>query len=159
MRLGLQHMAHAADGFAQAYGQTHDGAETLNIGYGHAIFVSQNELGVAKNTGEGIIDLVAKDFGDIRRNFSQRESYGRFHSFGQAPSSFDEAGSQGQEVPNLRYEIDIACGDQRSNFRLPLLRSQHNYWNNLQYLLQNFGEWQTFSEVAGKYNYARRAGF
>ena len=95
MRLGLQHMAHAADGFAQAHGQTHDSAETLNVRYGHAIFVSQNKLGVAKNTGEGIIDLVAKDFGNIRRYFSRRESYGRFHPFGQAPSSFDEAGSQG----------------------------------------------------------------
>jgi len=159
MRLGLQHMAQAADGFAQAHGQTHDGAETLNIRYGHAIFVSENELGVAKNTGEGIIDLVAKDFGNIRRYFSRGESYGRFHCFGQAPSSFDEAGSQGQEVPDLSYEIDIASGHQRSNFRLPLLRSQHYYWNSLQYLLQNFGERQIFNEVVGKYNYARRAGF
>jgi hypothetical protein len=152
-------MAHTADSFAQAHGQTHDGAETLYIRYGHAIFVSQNELSVAKNTGEGIIDLVPKDFGDIRRYFSRLESYGRFQSFGQAPSSFDEAGSQGQEVADLSYEIDIACGNQRSNFRLPLLRRQHNYWNNIQYLLQNFGEWQTFREVVSKYNYARRAGF
>jgi hypothetical protein len=147
-------MAHAADGLAQAHGQTHDGAETLNIRNGHAIFVSQNKLGVAKDTGEGIIDLVAKDFGDIRRYFSRLESYSRLHSFGQAPSSFDEADSQGQELPDLSHEIDIACGDQRSNFRLPLLRSQHNYWNNLEYLLQNFGEWQTFREVVSKYNYA-----
>ena len=64
-------LADPADTFSQADGKVDYRLEALNINRREIVPMSQNKFGVAENTGERIVDFVAKQFAQLFR-FQER---------------------------------------------------------------------------------------
>jgi hypothetical protein len=65
-------VAESADGFAEAHGEFDYGLQPLHIHRGQACAVREQQLGVAQNSGERIIDFVAKNFRYVFRHSRPR---------------------------------------------------------------------------------------
>jgi hypothetical protein len=73
---GLARQAETADGFTHVHGKRGDGFKALNAGIRRprtilAAHFGEKQLGVAKNTGQGVIEFVKED---VRRPRSEDSS-------------------------------------------------------------------------------------
>ena len=79
--------ADAADGFAEADGEIDDGFETLIGGGRKAVAMREEQLGIAEDAGEGIIEFVAENFGEIFGQLGPGGAEGRFGALGPATAA------------------------------------------------------------------------
>jgi hypothetical protein len=65
-------VAEAADGFAEADGEVDDDLQALGVHSAEALAVGQQQLGVAQDARERIIDFVAENGADVFRKLGPR---------------------------------------------------------------------------------------
>lgn len=113
-------VAEAADGFAEADGEVHNGLEALGVHGRETLAVSVKHLGVAEDSRERIIDLGAENRANIARQFGSKCFRRGFPLLRAAHSALDRAGGRGDEISGARHEFDFSRDHEGCDFRLPI---------------------------------------
>jgi hypothetical protein len=120
MCLVIPGVADAADSFAEADGEVHDGLKALRLGEGEAVAVSEQHFGIAEDSGERVIDFVAKHLADILGTFAPRGTKREIGDFSPPEPAFEQRGSERNVIAGTHHEVGLTAGDQTGDFQLPL---------------------------------------
>jgi hypothetical protein len=64
---GFPRIAQSSRGFTQAHGEVHDSLQPHRVSRRQPIAMREDKFGIAQNSGQRVIDLVAKYVRGIRR--------------------------------------------------------------------------------------------
>jgi hypothetical protein len=129
---GFPFLAKATNGFAETNGEGGDGLDALLTAFGEAIVTlaanfGEEEFGVAKNSGERIVQFVAKDFAKIFAAGVEGAGRAVGENLGLAKALFDEVESNRETCAGA---LDIVRGtgsDQSGERWLMFCAANDNY--------------------------------
>src|SRR5207245_8079695 len=131
----LPGVAEPADSFAQAHGQLGDGLQPLESGlaeYPAAFFLfafGQQQLGIAENAGQWIIDLVPENLPKISSSFLRgTQQLARAACLlGQPCPALQQSHCKRKKIAHSSYKIDCPRHNQEGQLGLALSRGQNDY--------------------------------
>ena len=84
--------------------------------------MSEQHFGIAEDSGERIINLVAEDRADVARQVGPLRFRHGFQLFRSSHSALDQAGGRGDEISGARHEFHFSRSHEGRDFRLPVQR-------------------------------------
>lgn len=133
-------VAEAANRLAQAHGEVHDGLKALGVHRMQPFPVRENEFGIAQNSGEWVIDFVAKDFGDVAWKLLPWRPNGSLRPLRPSQPAFDQRRRQRNVISSASHEVDVAFRHQPGDFHLALGGAKNDDGRGFRQLPKRHGE-------------------